>query len=206
MIKALSLAAALAVLPLSTAVAEEVRGPSEDAIEAAAAAFEARMEDFGQRAEAIEADESLTEMQRGMRIAALWADYQPDLAVFTAAVSQHAGALADEALAEIDIEALVAEALADIDIDIADGAMAGLDVQAITAEALAAVEASGAVQGAVAGAAGMAANGSWASNDPEHMVTYGLVAEYALGEALDAEAGEAETEAPAVPVAESGEG
>ncbi len=204
MIKALSLAAALALLPLSAAVAEEVRGPSEDAIEAAAAAFEARMEDFGKRAEAIEADESLNESQRGTQLAALWAEYQPDLATFTATVTHHAGALAAEALADIDVEALVAEALADVDVGEISGAMAGLDVQAITAEALAGVEASGAVQGAVAGATGMAVNGAWASNDPEHMVTYGLVAEYALGEALDAE--EDEAEAPAAPAVESGEG
>ena len=209
MIKALSLAAALALLPLSAAVAEDVRGPSEDAIEAAAAAFEARMEDFGKRAEAIEADESLTETQRGVQIAALWVEYQPDLATFTAAVSQHAGALAAEALADIDVEALVAEALADVDIDAegaAAGAMAGLDIQAITAQALAAVQDSAAVQGAVAGATGMISNGSWASNDPEHMVTYGLVADYALGEALDAEEAEAEAEAPTAPAGESGEG
>ena len=204
MIKALSLAAALALLPVSAAVAQEVRSPSEDAIEAAAEAFEARMEEFGSRAEAIEADESLTEAQRGARIAALWAEYQPDVATFTAEISQHAGALAAEALAEIDIEALVAGALADVDIDVdgaAAGAMAGLDLQAITAQTLAAVQDSAAVQGAVAGAAGMISNGSWASNDPEHMVTYGLVADYALGEALDAEAAEAEAaEAPAAPV------
>ena len=31
----------------------------------------------------------------------------------------------------------------------------------------------------------MAANGSWASNDPEHMATYGLMADYAIGGALD---------------------
>ena len=37
MIKALSLAAALALLPMSAAVADEARGPSEDAIETAAA-------------------------------------------------------------------------------------------------------------------------------------------------------------------------
>lgn len=211
MIKALSLAAALALLPVSAAVAEDVRGPSEAAIEAAAAAFEARMEEFGKRAEAIEADESLTETQRGARIAALWAEYQPDLAIFTAAVSEHAGALAAEALAEVDIEALVAEALAEVDIEAdvdaaAAGAMAGLDIQAITAQALAAVKETGALDGAMAGATGMAVNGSWASNDPEHMVTYGLVAEYALGEALDAEEAEAvDAGAPAAP-AGSGEG
>jgi len=156
MIKALSLAAALALLPMSAAVAEETRGPSEDAIEAAAEAFEARMEAFGERAEAISEDASLTEAQRETRIAALWAEYQPDVTAFTAVVSEHASAIAAEALAGIDLEAVVAEALS-------------------------AVEESG----ALASARGMAANGAWASNDPEHMATYGLMADYALGSAMD---------------------
>ena len=160
MIKALSLAAALALLPLSASVAGETRGPSEDAIEAAAEAFEARMEAFGERAEAISEDESLTEEQREQRIAALWVEYQPDVAAFTTTVTEHAGAIAAEALAGIDLEAIIAEALADVDIGQA-------------------------AAGAMAGAQGMAANGSWASNDPEHMATYGLVAQYLVGEAMD---------------------
>ncbi len=156
MIKALSLAAALALLPMSAAVADTARGPSEDAIQAAAEAFEARMEAFGERAGAISEDQTLTEAQRDVRIAALWAEYQPDVTAFTAVVSQHASAIAAEALA-------------------------GVDLKAVAAEALAEVEASG----ALAGARGMAANGAWASNDPEHMATYGLMAEYALGGALE---------------------
>ncbi|MDY6923020.1 MAG: hypothetical protein SWI22_03545 [Pseudomonadota bacterium] len=173
MIKALSLAAALALLPLSAAVAQEVRGPSEAALEQAAAAFEARMESFGARAEAISDDKSLTEEAREARIAALWTEYQPDVSAFTALAAQHATGIAAEALASIDIEAVVAEALA------------GVDVAAITAEAMAEVHASGALTGALAGAQGMAANGAWASNDPEHLATYGLMADYAVGEALD---------------------
>jgi len=31
----------------------------------------------------------------------------------------------------------------------------------------------------------MVTNGAWASNDPEHMATYGLMADYAVGTALD---------------------
>ncbi len=210
MIKALSLAAALALLPLSASVAEEVRGPSEDALEAAAEAFEARMESFGERAEAISEDASLTEAQREVRIATLWAEYQPDVNAFTAAVTEHAGGLAAEALAGIDIEAIVTEALAGVDVAaITTEALENIDVAALTADALAQVEASGALEGAMAGAQGMVANGSWASNDPEHMATYGLVADYALGEALDAvdevEA-ELEVEAPAAPDTDSGEG
>ena len=157
MIKALSLAAALALLPLSAAVAADVRGPSEDALEAAATAFEARMEAFGERAEAISADKGLTEAQRERRIATLWTEYQPDVTAFTAVATQHASAIAAQALAGIDVDAIVSEALAE-------------------------VEASGAMNAA----RGVAANGAWASNDPEHMVTYGLMAEYVIGEAIDA--------------------
>lgn len=157
MIKALSLVAALAVLPLATAAAAQTPpASSEAAIEAAAEVFEARMEAFGERAEVIAEDKSLTEAQRETRIAALWAEYQPDVTAFTAVVSEHAAAIAGEALAEIDVDALVAEALAG-------------------------VEASGALNAAQ----GIAANGAWASNDPEHMATYGLMAEYAVGEAMD---------------------
>jgi enamine deaminase RidA (YjgF/YER057c/UK114 family) len=202
MIKALSLAAALALLPLSAAVAQEAKGSSEAALEAAAAAFEARMEAFGERAEAISEDSSLSEDQRELRIAALWSEYQPDVNAFTAAATQHASGIAAEALAGIDIEAVVAEALADVDVSaITAEALAGVDIDAITAEALAEVEASGVLQGALAGAQGMAVNGSWASNDPEHMATYGLVADYALGEALDpiadADTADAAAEEPA---------
>ena len=157
MIKILSLAAALAILPLTQAVADERKTPSEAAIEEAASAFEARMEAFGERAEAINEDKSLTDAQREMKIAALWSEYQPEVAVFTAVVSQHAGQIASEALANIDVDALVHEALD-------------------TPE----------VQAALTGAAGMARNGAWAQNDPEQMVTYGLMAQYGVDQAMDA--------------------
>ena len=161
MIRVLSLAAALAVLPLSTAMAgEKPRDPqsaSEAAIEAAASAFEARMEAFGNRAEAISADDSLTAQQRATRIAAIWAEYQPEVAAFTAEVSRHAGSIAQEALADIDVEALVADAMNDPE-----------------------------VQGALAAAPVMATSGAWAANDPEQIVTYGLIAQYALDQAADA--------------------
>lgn len=162
MIKALSLAAALAVLPLSAAAAQETTSPetsavsAEAAIEAAAERFEARMEEFGERAEALGADESLTDDQRETRIAALWGEYAPDVQAFTAVVSQHAAQIAGQALAEVDIEAVVAEAMREVNLS-----------------------------GAMAAAGGMAMNGAWASNDPEHMATYGLMADYAIGGALD---------------------
>lgn len=160
MIRALSLAAALAVLPLSAALADEPQTASEAAIEAAAAAFEARMEAFGERAEAISEDGSLSETQREARIAAIWTEYQPEVAAFTAEVSRHAGQIAREALANIDVEALVADALNDPEVQ-------------------------DALRTAPVLAQGMVTNGAWAANDPEQMVTYGLIAQYALDQATD---------------------
>lgn len=161
MIRVLSLAAALAVLPLSTALAGEQQTPSEAAIETASAAFEARMEAFGERAEAISDDESLSEDQREMRIAALWTEYQPEVSAFTAEITRHAGQIAAEALANIDVEALVADAMNDPEVQ----------------QALAA---------APVMAQGIVSNGAWASNDPEQLVTYQLMAQYALDQASDA--------------------
>ncbi|WP_339932572.1 hypothetical protein [uncultured Brevundimonas sp.] len=157
MIKALSLAATLALLPLSSAVAQDAVSPSEAAIETAAQTLEVRMEDFGERAAALSLDQALPETEREIRMAALWAEYQPDIAAFAATAAMHATAIAAEALADIDLEAVAAEALAGID-----------------------------MQGAMAMAGGVARNGAWASNDPEHMVTYGLMADYVLGQAIDA--------------------
>ena len=192
MIKALSLAAALAVLPLSAAAAQEpgaaetTAASAEAAIEAAAERFEVRMEEFGERAEALGADESLTEEQREMRIAALWGEYAPDVQAFTTMVSQHAAQIAGQALAEVDIEAVVAEAMREVNLS-----------------------------GAMAAAGGMAMNGAWASNDPEHMATYGLMADYALGGALDevdaameqvnAATAEIAAEVPAAPATPAGD-
>ena len=42
------------------------------------------------------------------------------------------------------------------------------------------------VQAAMAMGPAMAANGAWATNDPEHMATYSLVAQYALDQAAEA--------------------
>ena len=156
MIKALSLAAALALLPLSQAVADPQKSDAETAIEAAAERFEARMEAFGERAETIGDDASLSEQQKEARIAALWSEYAPDVEAFTAEVTEHASAIAGEALANIDLEGLITEALSSVDIS-----------------------------GALAVGQGMAMNGAWASQDPEHMQTYALMAQYAIGEAMD---------------------
>jgi len=181
MIRVASLAVALAALPLSAALAQTpvqssapaaeaapaaAEAASEAAMEAASAAFEARMEGFGKRAEAIAEAEGLTEAQRESRMAALWAEYQPEVAVFTAAIAEHAGSIAAAALADIDLKAIVDDALTSPE-----------------------------VQQAMAGAQGMATNGAWAQADPEQMVTYGLMAQYGLDQAMDAVSVDADAEA-----------
>lgn len=161
MIRVLSLAAALAVLPLSAALAGDPDSPSEAAIEAAAEAFEARMSAFGARAEAVGADPSLSEGQREARIAAIWTEYAPEVSAFTAEISRHAALIACEALADIDVEALVADAMNDPEV------VAALEAAPVMAR-------------------GIATNGAWAAHDPEQAVTYGLIAQYALDQATEA--------------------
>ncbi|KAK0351136.1 hypothetical protein LTR94_026184 [Friedmanniomyces endolithicus] len=164
MIRVLSLTAALALLPLSSALAQEDpagTGTAEARLETAASAFEARMEAFGERAEALSEDETLSQEQRGQRIAALWSEYAPDVAAFTAEATKQASAVAAEALKDIDVDALVASALNDP------------EVKQAMQEGLAAGE-------------GIARNSAWTNPDPEQLETYGLIAQYALDQAEDA--------------------
>lgn len=156
MIKVLSLAAALALLPLSAALAQDAQGTAEARLEAAAESFEAKMEEFGERAEAISGNKSLSEEQKEQRIAVLWSEYEPALSTFTAQAAELASKIAGEALAEIDVEAIVQNALAEVDLS-----------------------------GLAQMAGGFATNSAFASGDPEHMATMGLVADYAVGEAAD---------------------
>jgi hypothetical protein len=152
MIRALSLAAALALLPVSAAVAQEAKTSAEVQLEAAAAAFEAKMEEFGERAEDIQDDDTLDETTKGLRVATLWSEYQPHVTAFTSMAAQQAGEIANQALAEIDIDAVVAEALAGV-----EPLMQGL-----------------------------LTNSAWVQADPDQMVTYGLMADYAVGQSEDA--------------------
>ena len=179
MIRAISLAAALALVPLSSALAASDPDPRADAagarIEALAAAFEARMEAFGAQAEAIAADKALTEAQKEAATAAIWArDYQPEVGRFTARIAQQASAIALAALADMDVDALVANALKD---------------------------AEPALKQAVASAGGIARNSAWVQDDPQQRVTYELIADYALAEASDAIAEAYDADVPAPPPA-----
>lgn len=192
MIRLLSLTAALALAPLSSALAQ-TPGPAptpapapasaeaaEARMEAAAEAFEARMETFGERAEAISEDESLSEAERGRRIAALWSDYAPDVAAFTAETTKHATEMAAQALKDIDVDAIVAEALNDPEVK--QTMEEGMQKGVVTAE-------------------GIARNSAWTNPTPEQMETYSLVAQYALDQAADAvvEEGVEAPEAPEAP-------
>jgi len=193
MIRLLSLTAALALAPLYSALAQTptpapapAPAPAsaetaEARMEAAADAFEARMEAFGERAEAISEDESLSEAERGRRIAALWSDYVPDVAAFTAETTKHANEMAAQALKNIDVDAIVADALNDPEVKQAmeDGMQKGV----VTAE-------------------GIARNSAWTNPTPEQMETYSLVAQYALDQAADAVVeDEAAAEVPEAPEA-----
>lgn len=178
MIRLLSLTAALALLPLSSALAQDAApapNSAEAKLEAAAGAFEARMEAFGKRAEAISEDDSLSETEKGARIAALWSDYSPDVAAFTAEATRHASELAAEALKDIDVNALVSEAMNDPEVQ-------------------------SAMQNGIAAGTGIAQNSAWTNPDPEQLETYGLIAQYALDQAEDAVAAEG-LEAPEPPEA-----
>lgn len=167
MIRLLSLTAALALASLSPAFAQDgATAPAPESAEArleiASNAFEARMEAFGKRAEAISEDRSLSEAVRGQRIAALWAEYAPDVAAFTAETTKHATEMAAEALKDIDVDALIADAMNDPDVKqaIEDGMHKGV----VTAN-------------------GIAQNSAWTNPTPEQMETYSLVAQYALDQA-----------------------
>lgn len=172
MIRALSLAAALALLPASTALAQSADpDAAEAALDAAAEVFESRMDEFAERAEAIEEDDTLTDRQKEAAIMALWSEYAPDVMAFTQSVTVAIPDIISDALAEVDVEAVVAEALAEADLA---GGMG--------------------IAEAVAVGNGMMTNGAWASDDPEHQATYGLMADYALGQAMDSVEDEADIE------------
>lgn len=170
MIRILSLAALLAAAPLSIAHATPepdgsaraaIQSTAEDAIEAAAEAFEARMETMSDRAEEISEDESLTPAQRGAALEALQAEYQPEIAAFTADITAKAARMAQEALAGIDVNAIVQEAMND-------------------------PEVKASIERGMAAGTGIARNSAWTNPDAEQLRTYGLVAQYALDQAADA--------------------
>jgi hypothetical protein len=184
MIKALSFAAVLALSASAPAYAQEMDAPSTDDVcsaeatdfseleedlvedadmspairelQDAAKAFGERMKGFETGAKTICADTALSDEAKEMRIAALWTQYEPEISAFSMVAARLGPQIAAEALSQIDVAALTSEAMAE-------------------------ANESGAIQGAM----GVARNSAWTSGDPEHEETLGLVASYALGEAMD---------------------
>ena len=155
MIRAVSLAALLAVLPVSTAfAADEPESAAEAAFEAQAAAFEARMEAVERQADAIQADETLSAEEQGVRISALMAEHQGEITAFAGAAAAFAAHATAAAMADIDVAAIVADAMQSPE-----------------------------VQQAIAGGVGIAANSARTNPDADQMVTYQLMAQHALDEA-----------------------
>ncbi|RZJ85822.1 MAG: hypothetical protein EON88_25815 [Brevundimonas sp.] len=155
MIRAISLAALLAVLPVSTAfAADEPDSAAEAAFEAQAAAFEARMEAVERQADAIQADDSLSEEEQGARISDLMAAHQGEITAFASAAAAFAADATAAAMADVDVATIVAEAMDSPE-----------------------------VQQAIAGGVGIAANSAWTHPDADQMVTYQLMAQHALDEA-----------------------
>lgn len=110
-IRALSLAAALALSSAATALAEPHGAAAGSGPQAAGAAFDARMEAFRAEADAINAEPGLDACQKTARIAALWSGHQPEVAAFAAAAGRQAADIATTAFSEVDVAAIVQQAM-----------------------------------------------------------------------------------------------
>ena len=119
-----ALAAAAALMPAS-ALAQDDQGmrsipgyqPSE--LELALDGIDARMAEYAARAEAIGADTSLSEADREAQLAALWAEYQPDIVALSAGAAEFGLRMAGVALQSIDIGRLVESSLSAVDMEAA---------------------------------------------------------------------------------------
>lgn len=122
--------AAAAVLIPGAALAQDDQGmrsipgyqPSE--LELALDGIDARMAEYAARSEAIGADASLSEADREAQLAALWAEYQPDITALAAGATEFGLRMAGVALQSIDIGHLVETSLAAVDME---AAMAEVD-------------------------------------------------------------------------------
>lgn len=139
--RALACAAALslAAVPAASAAQDSLPGYTPSALETSMAGFEARMTEFGDRAEAIADDDSLTEAEQEARILALWAEYSPELTAMTGAAAEFGVHTAGTILSNVDIDGMISASLASADIEIAE-AMAEVDIEAEVARALAGVD------------------------------------------------------------------
>ena len=135
-----SLAAAAFLLTPCTSLAQDDQGmrsipgyqPSE--LELALDGIDARMAEYATRSEAIGADASLSEADREAQLAALWAEYQPDVTALATGAAEFGLRMAGVALQSIDIGHLVETSLAAVDMEAAmaevDTALAGQRAEA----------------------------------------------------------------------------
>lgn len=111
-----------------------IPGYEPSAFEQGLADMESRMAAFGAGVEALDEDGTLTEAEREARMAALWAEYGPDVIAFTTSAAEMGLNTAGTMMQTMDLGAMVEAALSQADIA---GAMASVEVQAALAEAFA---------------------------------------------------------------------
>ncbi|MFN3815637.1 hypothetical protein [Brevundimonas sp.] len=126
-----------------------IPGYEPSAFEQGLGDMESRMAVFGAKVEALGEDNSLTEAERETRMAALWADYGPDVVAFTASAAEMGLNTAGTMIQTMNIGAMVEAALSQADVA---GAMASVEVQAALAEAFAEIAAAHAEARAAASA------------------------------------------------------
>lgn len=154
MTRALSASLVCAALAMTLGLApaafaqEQLPGYVPGRLETSMVGFEARMEEFGVRAEAIAGDESLSEDEREARILALWAEYGPEVTEVSLAAAEfglqtggtimsnmNLDAVVQTSLATADIDGQIADALAEVDIDAEVGrALEEADIEAALAD------------------------------------------------------------------------
>ncbi len=115
-----------------------IPGYEPSAFEQDLGGMESRMAAFGAKVEALDEDQTLTEAERETRMAALWAEYGPDLMAFTASAAEMGLNTAGTIMQTMNLGAMIEAALSQADIA---GAMASVDVQAALAEAFAEIAA-----------------------------------------------------------------
>lgn len=129
-----ALAAVAALIP-GAALAQDdggmrsIPGYQPSALELALDGIDARMAEYAARAQAIGADESLSDAEREAQLAALWAEYQPDIVALSTGAAEFGLRMAGVALQSIDIDRLIDSSLAAVDME---AAMA--EVDAVLAE------------------------------------------------------------------------
>lgn len=177
MLKSVSLAVAAVLIATPALASPGPQTSAEAELSAVSARLKAHMDDFEARRATIESRVDLSELQRALAVAQLWEAFEPETSELTAEISERASDVAEAALSA-ESQAELARTAAEA----AREALAEVDVDAIVAQAMQEVADSGVIQMAE----GMATNGAWASDDPDHAVTYSLMADYAVGTAIDA--------------------